>query len=284
VAHRIGKREEIGAAVQRLVGDDLVAAQAELSAAGPAEERVHRVRQRLKRVRTLLRVQSPALGERAAEAKRALSSAAWLLASARDADAAAASARGLQAAVAGKEDIGLDRIVAALDRQAEEAHEAVAPIAEVIDRLQAVEADLAASPADFNGAATYNRALLRAYRNGRTAMRRAETSLATPDLHRWRKAVKDLWHLMRLARRRLPARARRASARLAELGDLLGLDHDHAVLAEKLALSPNHDPALMRQLALIAGERRRLESRAFAVGARVYHRVPKEFARAMRLA
>ncbi len=283
MANRIGKHEDIGDALRRVVGDDLAAAQAELAAAGPAEERIHHVRQRLKRIRTLLRVQAPVLGAQASEAKRALGSAARLLASARDADAAAASARGLRAALNTPEDIGLDRIIDTLDRQAEQAHDAVAPIGEVLARLRAVEADLAESPVDFDGPTLFNNALARAYGKGRKAMGRAESSLATPDLHEWRKTVKDLWHLMRLARRRLPARARRMSARLDQLGDLLGLDHDHAVLAEKLALSPTHDPALMRQLALIASERRMLETQAFALGRRIYRKAPKTFARKMRV-
>jgi hypothetical protein len=71
--------------------------------------------------------------------------------------------------------------------------------------------------------------------------------------------------------------------RLETLGDVLGLDHDHALLAEKLALSPHHDPALMRQLALIAAKRRGLETRAFALGQAVYRDRPARFARRMKL-
>ena len=114
-------------------------------------------------------------------------------------------------------------------------------------------------------------------------MRRAETSLATPDLHRWRKAVKDLWHLLVLARKRLPRGMGPIADRLQRLSELLGQDHDHAVLAEKLALSPTGDPALMRQLALIARERRRLESEAFALGAAVYRKRPRRFVKRTRL-
>ena len=110
-------------------------------------------------------------------------------------------------------------------------------------------------------------------------MASATASLSTPDLHRWRKRVKDLWHLLALAEKRLPERLAAERDDLAHLGELLGQDHDHAILAERLALSPEADPALMRQLAVIASERRRLEREAFALGKSLYGEKPKRFSR-----
>ena len=284
MGHRIGRGEDISAALRRLLEEDLAAARAELLGNGPPEVRIHRVRQRLKRVRSLLRVERPVLGATAKEAKRAVGKAARLLAGARDADAAAASARGLRAAEGPDNHVGLDRLVATLDRQAEVAHRTAAPVAEVIKRLKQVETDLAAVVPHPDGTRLLAWALARSYRRGRRAFRRAETTLATRDIHRWRKDVKDLWHLLRLARRRLPGDQRAMARSLAKLGDLLGLDHDHAMLAERLALSPTADPALMRQLALIDHERRALEAKAFAIGARLYRRRPRRFGRQLRLA
>ncbi len=114
-------------------------------------------------------------------------------------------------------------------------------------------------------------------------MHRARISLSTPDLHAWRKSVKDLWHLIRLGRKRLPRRIDGMAANLERLGDVLGRDHDHAVLAEKLALAPDADHSLMRQLAMIAAERRALEKEAFALGDELYRRKPKAFAAKARL-
>ena len=224
----------------------------------------------------------PRLDIHAAQAKKTLSGIARLLAGARDADAAAASARSLREA-AGARDAGFDRVVVELDQQAAEVHGNGAPVKEVARRLATSAADFATAPADVDGAALFDRAIARSYRRGRRAMERAETSLATPDLHRWRKAVKDLWHLLRLARKRLPPSAAPAARRLQHLGELLGSDHDHAMLAERLALSPTGDPALMRQLSVIAKERRALESKAFKLGAILYRDRPKKYARQMRV-
>jgi hypothetical protein len=113
-------------------------------------------------------------------------------------------------------------------------------------------------------------------------MRRAETSLATPDLHHWRTEVKRLWHLIRLGRKRLPKEAQKMAPRLDRLGEVLGLDHDHAMLAERLALSPRADPSLMRQLQAIANRRRDLEAEAFALGAKVYAKSVRRFQRQIK--
>jgi CHAD domain-containing protein len=153
----------------------------------------------------------------------------------------------------------------------------------VIARLATAEAELRRLPPGLAGVALFERALARSYNKGRRAMAEAESSLATPDLHRWRKAAKDYWNLIRLGRRRLPRPVRATAADLARLGDLLGLDHDYAVLADRLALSPAPDPGLMRHLSLIARERRRLEEEAFRLGAVLYRRKPKKQARRMRI-
>ena len=74
----------------------------------------------------------------------------------------------------------------------------------------------------------------------------------------------------------------RLTASLDRLIEMLGLDHDHALLAERLALSP-HDPALQRQLALIADRRRAMEADALTLGADLYRRTPKAFEKRYRL-
>jgi len=284
VAHRIEKREKVGVALLRLAHEDLMAARRDVAGPGSREQRVHKVRQRLKRVRTVLTVIEPGLGARAQNARQTLTGIARSLAGARDADVAAASARGLAASAPQAEALGFDRVVAELDREAARAHRERTPIAETNRRLALLADEVAAlEDAEFNGRRLFEDALKRAYRQGREAMQRAHTSLATPDLHRWRKKVKQLWHLLRLARKRLGDRGTKLAPQLARLSDLLGHDHDHALLAEKLALSPTADLTLMSQLALIADRRREIEAEAFELGERIYADTTKAFAKSLRL-
>lgn len=276
--HRIGKHEDIGLALTRLAAADLAEARASLGVMAPPERCTLRVRRRLKRVRSVLRVLRPALGAQAPHLAGRLREAAGLLAETRDTDAAAASARTLMA-VADSHNVGLERVVAMLDREAEACHAETTSLARVDVLLAAVERDILAIDEEIDGADLIGRAIDRAYRRGRNAMRRAAFSLATPDLHAWRKAVDDLWHLIRIARKRLPESVVARAARLKKLAKTLDLDQDHAMLAERLALSPEGDPALMKQLSLIADQRLALEGKAFALGARLYKQKPKKFRR-----
>lgn len=281
--HRIGRHEDIGDGLLRLIREDLAGIRQGLSSDGPADERVHRARQRLKRLRTLMRVFRPILGAHAEPLKAALGQISRLLAGARDADAAVETARALREAAASRPGNGFDGILAELAREAKATHAASLPVDAVCRRLTEIEKHFAAIGPIEDGAGLLADALTRAYRRGRRARKRALESLATPDLHRWRKAAKDLWHLLRLCRKRLPHRAEALAGRLESLADLLGRDHDHALLAERLALAPEHDPALGLQLSVIAGERRKLEAEAIALGKDIYRDKPREFARRMRL-
>lgn len=282
MAHQIHSSENIAKALLRLLRRDLAAARRELHGAGSREQRVHRIRQRLKRSRTLLRVLEPAFGERAIALRRKLAEAARILASTRDADVVAASARELADAEGGEE-AGFSRVAVALDAEAALAHRERTPLRDVAERFRSAIAEVETFTPDFDGRAILAAALRKAYARGRRAMIRAESTLSTPDLHRWRKAVKDLWHLIRLARKRLPARVVKTGSRLDRLGETLGFGNDAALLAEKLALSPTGDPSLMRQLALIARRRNALEAEAFALGAELYRRKPKAFSRRLEL-
>ena len=276
MAHRLGRKEDPAKALLRLTLEDLTAAARDFRDAASREERVHRVRQRLKRVRTILRVLEPAYGPRVVAIRRELSETARLLAGTRDADVAAASARDLATTVP-DDDFGLARVVSTLDEEAARAHHERTPIGEVNRRLAAAIAAISTFSDEYDGDALISEALRRTYHKGRRAMEQAQTSLSTPDLHRWRKLVKQLWYLLRLDRKRLPKHAAKVAPDLERLGEVLGQDNDHALLAEKLALSPTGDISLMSQLALIARRRNALEAEAFALGGKIYKRKQQKF-------
>jgi CHAD domain-containing protein len=283
MAHLIEKNEDFGEGLLRLVREDLAGIREILSSDASSDEKVHRARQRLKRLRTLTRVLRPVLGIHWVPLKADLGTTSRLLAGARDADVAVESARAMRKISGDKPGNGFDAVIAILAEEARAIHAASLPLETVQGRLVEIERHFAAMAAIDDGTALFADSLVAAYRRGRKSLHQASQSLATPDLHRWRKAVKDLWHLLRLGRERLPAKAVRLTDRLDRLAGLLGTDHDLALLAERLALSPRLDPALGLQLAVIAGERRRLESEALKLGARIYRHKPAEFAKRMKL-
>jgi CHAD domain-containing protein len=280
--HRLRKHANVAAELVRLTRDDLAAAIAELGTDGPLDQRVHSVRQHLKWVRSTLRVLEEAVGEEAAVARREAGAAARLLSTARDADVAAASARVLSVATAPGDDAGFERLADALDVEAAAAHRQRAPLGDVEARIESIGRIASTFETDFDGKALLNDAIARAYRRGRKIMRRARAGRATADLHGWRKHAKHLWHLARMARPLLPRKTTKWAEALYDLTELLGLDHDHAMLAERLALAPD-DGALARQLTLIVERRQGMESEAFRLGDQLYGEKPKDFARRNRL-
>ena len=115
----------------------------------------------------------------------------------------------------------------------------------------------------------------RTYRQGRRALRAAETDATDDRFHTWRKRVKDHWYQMRLlCERSAAARGRRAD--LKRLSGLLGDANDLCLLRAAL---PDADPTVLRR---IAGRSRELRSRALALGRTLYGESPAAFSKRVR--
>jgi hypothetical protein len=114
-------------------------------------------------------------------------------------------------------------------------------------------------------------------------MRAAAQDPTTAALHEWRKRVKDLWYHERLVVELWAPVLTAHAQETRRLSELLGDEHDLAVLAELLVAHPalRGDPtAGAEQLpGVIEARRAELRDDAFALGARVYADRPKAFGR-----
>lgn len=113
----------------------------------------------------------------------------------------------------------------------------------------------------------------RVYRRGRRAFGRAGDSLAVEDLHEWRKRVKYLRYQIEALTPVQPRLLGALAAELHQLGELLGDDHDLAVLAETVIDHPEAvvDRRELWLLAALSQERRhQLQRRALSVGGALY--------------
>jgi len=156
--------------------------------------------------------------------------------------------------------------------------------------------------------------LRRIYRQGRRRRRRAARGKGGKGraMHQWRKRVKDLRYAAEMLQRRDPHRARgaapdrrhehaghadhgsdaahirRLARRADELGELLGEEHDLALLAGRLRTSAK--PGQGRRLTvgrgtrktllkIIARRRTALRRKALRMGKRLYRPTPKKFER-----
>jgi CHAD domain-containing protein len=287
------------------------------------EKRVHEARTALKRLRALLLLVRDELGERAYARESALvRRTGKRMAQARDAEVLLStlddlirrhpkelgSRRGVQRLRA--------RLQTERDGAAELALADSATRAGVLDDLRALRVRVAGwQLADPGGIEAVEPALARLYGTGRRRMRRAERARRARGrkLHEWRKGVKDLRYAAEMLQRSDDDRGRaagkpgkgagkRASAEAAfiasvarqadDLGELLGEEHDLAVLAQRVrseaqatrasgAPRPGTRRALLK---LIARRRKCLRKRALRDGRRLFDGKPKGFMRRIRAA
>jgi CHAD domain-containing protein len=118
------------------------------------------------------------------------------------------------------------------------------------------------------------------YRQGRDAIGEALDHPTFESLHEWRKRVKDLWHQTQLLEPAWPEQLKQYGDDLHALSDLLGDDHDLAVLRQTIAESPNRfgQPAQIDPLFhLIDTRRSELEIDAFTLGQRLFAEKPRQF-------
>lgn len=282
MAFGIGRSEDFGTAYRRLVLEDIAAARAGLldTRLSP-EEGVHGARRRLKRIRSIIRLMRPSLGRQYDAYKDDIRSVARSLAVFRDADVLKAMATDLRAASGPDQQAFIERAIDSLDTQRPNRRRGT--LIPVLRALEELELDAEDLPSPKRGRALYLESVDRAYRRGRRSMKRARRSKAAADFHRWRKDAKDLWHLLELARPRLPKPVRRHAARLDTLAEILGLDHDYWMTGEHIAVVSGDLGKQEETRRLVASRRKRLQKRAFKRGARLYRRGPRGFLKLIRL-
>jgi CHAD domain-containing protein len=126
--------------------------------------------------------------------------------------------------------------------------------------------------------------LRRIQRRGRRASKEARREPSTENLHELRKRAKDLWYATQILRNAAPSRLRKLRRGAHELSDLLGEDHDLALL-RTTALRHRREFADMAGLAALLGviDRRRaqLERRALDRADRLYATKPKALVRSV---
>ena len=126
--------------------------------------------------------------------------------------------------------------------------------------------------------------LRKVYKKGRAAMRDACAHRTDEPLHEWRKSAKDLRYQLQLLQDTRPSVVKELAERAHRLTDLLGEDHDlavmRAVVREISLRSICTDVSALTEL--IVQRRRVLQMHAFAVGEAVYEQKTETFMRRLR--
>jgi CYTH domain-containing protein/CHAD domain-containing protein len=290
MAFRLERTESVPDGVRRVAAerlDDALDRLDGLAAAGPdeVESSVHEIRKRCKELRGLLRMVRPSLGAEYRRSNRAIRDAAEQLSSVRDAQALLTTFTDLRLAdgIGGGRGEELDSIERAQADKAAVA-QAIGPddprLRRAQRRLRKVrrQVDGWEIPDGFEALAG---GLEATYRRGRRGLRQAVAETSDEHMHEWRKAVKYLWYQTRLIERTAPSMLTPLVARLDDLADALGDDHDLAVLVLHLESEDDRfggPDDVQPAIELARDGQSDLRRRAFSLGARLYAESPGAFA------
>lgn len=248
-------------------------------------EAIHAARKAIKKERALLRLARGALpGKQRRSANARLRAAARRLSSARDAEVMIQSLDGLAERFAGQ--LPENTFTAVRERLERDRESPGALEAQVEAALRDVRAVRLASEGwklKTDGWGALEPGLVRSYREGRRASRRAQKNPTLETRHAWRKRVKDGWYELRLLAPVCGPTVRGQSEEADQLAELLGAEHDLALLNAKLRqIAPEVAVDTDAVVALAELRRGRLETQAVCIAQRMYAEKPTAFARRLR--
>ncbi len=279
MAYRFYRRAGVQTAFRAIACDELEQAIAECcDETTPTDEAIHSVRRRCKKLRALFRLVRPGFRTYARE-NAAIRNTARLLSTARDADVALQTFDKLQVrAEPVLKATAIQPIRAFLAGRTENSDHPDNRKALEDARLQLLDVRRRAPWFKLNGKGFrvvqdgLSRALAKAH-----AAHALAVEDPTPDtLHEWRKHVKDHWYHMRLLQPVWPAVLAPQINAARRLQDLLGEDHDLAVLADLMGRSRSDLDAAAIQIftSLIDMQRKELRDKVHAIGDRLFAEAP----------
>jgi len=292
MSFRIRADESPEQALHRAAREQIDRAVAELGDGDSAPHgAVHAVRKRCKKLRGLVRLVRPALGEDVARRENAAyRDAARSLSGLRDAHVRIETLDGLVARFARPlEPDAFAAVRRALvdlrERRVADGFDLGRRLDDVLECLLRGRERVSAWRLDADGFDAFEAGLEKAYRRGREAMAAACDEPSAERFHAWRKRAKDHGHHVRWLRDLWSEPMRARAGETDELSDLLGDEHDLAILRGTLAELPGAlgRDATTRALDGLARERQlELRARVRLLGARLYAEKPAHLARRVR--
>ena len=243
-------------------------------------EDVHAVRTSIKRLRAILRLVRPAIGRTFFERENAhLRKAARRLAFTRDTDVAR------QTLVELSDEIGRDMLtttVSGFEKQATPPADIDNTMSDVALDLEQIGRSIARLRLPGDDWQVIEPGLLAVYRQGRKRMNSAFAAGDDEAFHQWRIFVKHLYYELEFLESVSPKRLGKMIARLKKLQDMIGADHDVAVLKSLLQKTPDRfggAEIVARVVACLAAKSRKLRRASKPLGTAIFCKKPRCFAR-----
>jgi CHAD domain-containing protein len=247
---------------------------------------VHEARKSFKRLRTTVRLSRGELGDEVYRRENnAFRDAGRKLAGARDSQVLletldAVSRRPGEPPAA--RFLGFRRSLAGQHAAAQRRLQQGAARGEVLAELRTVRARVVDWPLERDDLGALAPGFKRIYRNGRRAYRKARREPNSENLHELRKRAKDVWYSAQILRPASAKPMKRLSRRAHELSDLIGEEHDLAMLEERAKERRDRfaDETAVEELAeLIERRRDELRRKALRAGKRLFSKKPRKVAR-----
>jgi CHAD domain-containing protein len=250
-----------------------------------SDKGIHETRKAIKRVRALLRLLRPAIPAKVFDAcKDGLREAARSIADARDARVVADTLRALtrQSRIS-RSSVSLRDARPARGAKAPR-QGAVAQRIAALSYLSEVRSQLAGVALSSNAWSLLGAGVRTIYSRGRRRTPVRERDVTTEELHEWRKDVKAYWHALELFQAANPAKPSADVREARRLSDILGQDHDLALLESRIVKRAGAKRAKAHGVLLksIVAKRVRLQKRARKLGVSLYSGSPKEVERKLR--
>jgi CHAD domain-containing protein len=255
------------------------------------DEAVHEVRKCFKKVRAVLRLVRPVIGTKTYWAENScFRDAARPLTCVRDAKILIETLDGLvkhfQEHIDGRafSDVrkALQENLRAVRKRVLDEQNAFTEVAEVVRQARGRVKSWTDVP---NKWSPLGPGLENTYRRARAAFEAAAADPTVETLHEWRKQAKYARYQLEILRPIWPQRLEELANEADQMGELLGDDHDMAVLRQMLSNDPDRfgdegDREML--LALIDRRRAELEQEAMLLGGRFFQDSPRPFARRMK--
>lgn len=294
MAFELKKNENVPKGVRRIVCKRIDKALEAIgrSTRSVSDTGVHEARKRFKEIRGVLRLVRSEIGEKTFQQEnQTFRDAGRPLSELRDATVMIDSLDGLFAhfkrRIKPKSAAKFRRLLVGRRRDArKKILERDRAASDIVKKVKAARKRVEKWPLDRNGWKAIEGGLKNVYTQGRRAMGNARDDDADENLHEWRKRAKDLRYGMEFLEAIWPETIEPLAEQAHQLTNLLGDDHDLAVLrciAEECeSETPEEGVNLELLFALIEERRRELKDQARELGRKIFEESPAEFVNRMK--
>ena len=278
MSYRLKAKESVPEGIRRVVVEEIESAEKELNGQGSKRETaIHEARKSIKKIRGVLRLMRPELGNVYRDENRRFRAIGRRLSEVRDTAAAIEVFDSLvEKFTANLRKNSLDSVRRGLQKIKSETEERVnldKLTQQTASTLRAAEKRLKTWPLRTDGFDAIALGLELTYRAGRNALDQVKKTPTPENYHYFRRRVKDHWYHVRLLQSVWTEVMQAHEASLKNIETWLGDDHNLVVLCERMHKEPEKfgdDKSIQLFISLAEQHQQELRENAISFGERVY--------------